>query len=128
MSSSGVSASGLNASGMTAPDLGTPAGVGAELDALTAEVELALNLAGQGEMLELSGIDARVAAACQAAQALAAPEAQPLVDRLGRLVGLLDRLAAELVHQFGDIPKDAAADVPPKIAAEAYGKGSGGRD
>jgi hypothetical protein len=112
---------------MSAPDLGQPASVGAELDALSAEIELALSLAGQGQMLELSGIDGRVAAACQATQALAAPDAQALVDRLGRLVGLLDRLAAELVHQFGDIPKDAAADVPPKIAAEAYGKGSGGR-
>ena len=120
---------------MTAPaapdiatrDLATPAGVRTELDALAAEIELGLRLAGQGQMLELSGIDARVAAACQAAQALAAPDAQALVDRLGHLVGLLDRLSAELVHQFGDIPKDAA-DVPPKIAAEAYGKGSSGRD
>ncbi|MEJ0067786.1 MAG: hypothetical protein WDO24_02515 [Pseudomonadota bacterium] len=91
--------------GAPGPDAGTAAAVQRELDQLTAEIELALSLAGQGEMLELSGIDARVAAACQVAQSLPAPEAEALVDRLGHLVGLLDRLAAELVHQFGNIPK-----------------------
>jgi hypothetical protein len=109
-----------------APGTATPAEVGTELDQLTGEIELALELAGRGQLLELAGIDGRVAAACQAAQSLPAPQAQALVDRLGQLVGLLDRLAAELVHQFGEIGKETV-DTPPQLAAEAYGKGSGGR-
>jgi hypothetical protein len=96
----------------------------AEFDQLAGDIELALSLAAQGEMLELSGIDGRIEAACRAAQALPAPEAQAMVDRLGHLVGLLDRLAAELVHNFGNIPQEP----DPRAAAEAYGKGSGGRD
>jgi hypothetical protein len=95
-----------------------------EFDRLASEIELALSLAAQGEMLELSGIDERIEAACRAAQALPAPEAQAMVERLGHLVALLDRLAAELVHNFGNIPQDP----DPRAAAEAYGKGSGGRD
>jgi hypothetical protein len=101
----------------------------AELDLLAGEIELALSLAAQGQMLELTGsdgmsIDARIEAACRAAQALPAAEAQAMVARLGHLVALLDRLAAELVHNFGDIPQEP----DPRAAAEAYGKGSGGRD
>jgi len=92
----------------------------AEFDALAAEIELAMSLAGQGQMLELTGFDARIVAACQAAQALPGPAAKAMVDRLGQLVGLLDRLAAELVHHFGNIPQEA----DPRTAAQAYGKGS----
>ncbi|MBI3512986.1 MAG: hypothetical protein HY060_02830 [Proteobacteria bacterium] len=98
----------------------------AELDALAHELELALSLVGQGQMLDLAGIDGRIDAACRAAQALPGPEARATVDRLGHLVALLDRLAAELLHHFGNLPQDA--DTSPRVAADAYGKGSGGRD
>jgi hypothetical protein len=116
---------------MTAPETSAPAPaaaapeIEAELDHLAQEIELALSLAGQGEMLELAGIEARVAAACRAAQALPGPDARGLVDRLGHLVALLDRLAAELVHHFGNLPKEA--ETSPRVAADAYGKGSGGQ-
>jgi hypothetical protein len=108
---------------------GSAAELQAEFDLLANELELALSLAAQGQMLELTGadgtgIDGRIAAACRAVQALPAPEAQAMVDRLGHLVALLDRLAAELVHNFGDLPQEP----DPRAAAEAYGKGSGARD
>ena len=108
---------------------GSAAELQAEFDLLAGEVVLALSLAAQGQMLELTGadgtgIDARIAAACRAAQSLPAAEARAMVDRLGHLVALLDRLAAELVHNFGDLPQEP----DPRAAAEAYGKGSGARD
>ena len=102
------------------------AGLSAELDALAGEIELALSLVGQGQMLELAGIDARIEAACRAAQSLPGLQAHAMVDRLGHLVALLDRLAAELLHHFGNLPQDP--ETPPRVAADAYGKGSGGRD
>jgi hypothetical protein len=100
-----------------------------ELGQLAGEIELALSLAADGQMLELvgsdgTGIDARIEAACRATQALPAAEARAMVDRLGHLVALLDRLSAELVHRFGNIPQEP----DPRAAAEAYGKGSGARD
>jgi hypothetical protein len=107
--------------------MGSPAAatLDAELDRLTGEFEAALSLAGQGEMLELTGLDARIAAACTAAQALPAAEARVITERLGRLVALLDRLAATLAKNFGNLPREA--DVSPQDAAVAYGKGSGDR-
>jgi hypothetical protein len=109
---------------------GDPAGQAAslarELDALAQEIELALSLVDQGHMLELTGIDARIEAACRAAQALPSLQAHAMVDRLGHLVGLLDRLAGALKQHFGNLPKDA--ETSPRVAADAYGKGSGGRD
>jgi hypothetical protein len=103
----------------------TAAEIAAELDMVAGEIELARTLAGEGHMLELGGIDARVEVACRAAQALPPAEAQELVERLGHLVALLDRLAAELLHQFGNLPKDA--ETPPQVAAGAYGKTAGGQ-
>ena len=105
----------------------TPAAIAltAELDRLTREFEAALSLAGQGEMLELTGLDARIAAACAAAQTLPSAEARVITERLGQLVALLDRLAATLAKNFGHLPRDA--DVLPQNAAAAYGKGSGDR-
>jgi len=97
----------------------------AEFDQLTAAFEMALGLAAQGEMLELNGLEARVERACRDAQSLEPAEARAMVTRLGELVGLLDRLAAALVQNFGNIPQDA--ETTPRTAAEAYGKGSGGR-
>jgi len=103
----------------------TAAEIAAELEQVAGEIEFAHQLAGQGQMLDLTGIDARVAVACRAAQALPSSEARALVDQLGQLVAQLDRLAAELVHQFGNLPKDA--EVLPQAAAEAYGKSPGGQ-
>ena len=103
----------------------TAAEIATELDLIAGEIELARNLAGQGHMLDLAGIDARVAVACQVAQALPPAEARGLVERLGHLVALLDRLAAELLHQFGNLPKEA--ETPPQVAASAYGKTAGGQ-
>ena len=97
----------------------------AELDRLTGEFEAALSLAGQGEMLELTGLDRRVAAACAAVQALPAAEAHAITARLGQLVGLLDRLAAALAKNFGHLPGET--EISPQDAAAAYGKGSGDR-
>lgn len=104
----------------------TPAELEAELDALARDIEAGLSLAGQGEMIELTGIDQRIEAACRAAQALPPAQAKVLVDRLGQLVGLLDRLAAELLHHFGNLPKDTDTTLP-RVAADAYGKSSGGQ-
>ena len=98
----------------------------AELDALSEEIELALSLVGQGQMLELAGIDARIEAACRAAQGLPSLQAHAMVDRLGQLVGQLDRLASALKQHFGALAPDA--ETSPRVAADAYGKGSGGRD
>jgi len=109
----------------TPPALADAAAVHAELDALAQEIELGLSLAGQQKMLDLANFDARVESVCRAAQALPPAEAQVLVERLGILVQLLDRLAAELVHHFGNLPPDV--DTPPRVAADAYGKGPGGR-
>jgi hypothetical protein len=110
----------------TDPGTGPGAETQVELDRLAEEIELALALVSQGQMLDLAGFETRVEAACRAAQALPRPDAQALVDRLGHLVNLLDRLAAELLHHFGNLPKDA--ETSPRVAADAYGKGSGGRD
>jgi hypothetical protein len=112
---------------MTGAKLTSAAAVGAELDALAQEIELGLTLAGQSQMLDLAQFDGRVEAVCRAAQALPAADAQPLVDRLGNLVRLLDRLAAELVHHFGNLPTDPDTTPTPQAAANAYGRGSGGQ-
>jgi hypothetical protein len=77
-------------------------------------------------MLELTGLELRVAAACGAAQTLPKHEARALVARLDELVALLDRLAAAMTRNFGNLPQEG--DVAPHSAAAAYGKGSGGRD
>ncbi|MBV8169835.1 MAG: hypothetical protein JO021_23820 [Alphaproteobacteria bacterium] len=108
------------------PALGDAAAVQAELDALAQEIELGLSLAGQQKMLDLANFDARVEAVCRAAQALPPAEAQVLVEQLGTLVTLLDRLAAELVHHFGNLPPEVESPSP-RVAADAYGKGPGGR-
>lgn len=106
--------------------LTTVPAIQAELDALAQEIELGLSLAGQQQMLDLSKFDTRVEAACRAAQALPPAEAQAVVEQLTALVGLLDRLAAELVHHFGNLP-EIETGPSPRVAADAYGKGSGGQ-
>jgi hypothetical protein len=103
------------------------AAVLAELERLTRELEQGLALAGQGKMIKLTGLDAQIAAACAAAQALPPAEAQAMVARLSHLSGLLDRLSAELVHHFAALPPDPDGDIPAHVAADAYGKGGGDR-
>jgi hypothetical protein len=111
---------------MTEESMANAAAVEAELDALVHEIELGLSLVGQEQMLDLAAFDTRIEAVCRAAQALPPAEAQALVDRLAGLVRLLDRLAAELVHHFGNLPADVETPSP-RVAADAYGKGSGGQ-
>lgn len=97
----------------------------AELDRLALEGEQGLRLIEQGQLVDLSGLEAAIQAMCHAAQQLPPGEAPATISRLNDLIALLDRLAAELVHRSDALGDDTEATA--RLAADAYGKGTGRR-
>ncbi|SMH60397.1 hypothetical protein [Azospirillum agricola] len=111
----------------SAPSLLPPplsaAGVAALADALAE----ARREADSGVLIDLAGLEERVAALCAAAESLPRAEAQALLGPLGDLVAALDPLAAALKTQHAT--RDAALDgrddphTARQRAAAAYGRG-----
>ena len=83
---------------------GDRAAVVQELDKIESVVAAAHRLLAEGRLIDLSALDGRTRALCEAMLTLPVAEAVTLAARLEALLGSLDGLGAALQSRFGDIP------------------------
>lgn len=99
----------------------------ADVAALSMALAEARREADTGVLIDLAGLEDRVAALCAAAESLPRPEARALLGPLGDLVAALDPLAAALKTQYA--ARDAALEgrddphTARQRAAAAYRRG-----
>ena len=71
----------------------------AQLEEIQAAIAEARRAVAAGALIELGGLDAAVAEACEAAQAAPQDERAALARGLAAVAEALDQLAAEITHQ-----------------------------
>ena len=82
----------------TTPDSRHP-DPGAEVDKVASLIAGARQLVGEGKTIEVSALEARVAALCQAIPGMPPRDARRLKDPLAAILGDLDGLEADLRNQ-----------------------------
>ena len=95
-----------------------------ELTRIESLIVAAGRLIGEGRLIDLSALEGRTHAACDAAVALEDETSRDLLPDLERIISNLDTLAEQLANRFGDIP-NLQNETAPSAAASAYGRTSG---
>lgn len=92
-----------------------------DITAVSAALADAAAQAESGALVDLAGLDARVAALCAAAEALPRGEGRALLDDLQSLIAALDALSATLSRQSA-LTAGAETHTARQRAAVVYGR------
>lgn len=107
--------------GMTEPRPQARSDIEAELSKIDSLIATASRLVNDGRLVDLSALERRIVAACDAAVALPAYDSRPLLPVMKQIIVNLDDLTLHLSARFGDLPK-LQGEAAPVTAASAYGQ------
>lgn len=97
------------------------AAVETELEKVESLIATALRLLGEGRVVDLTALEARTRAVCDAALALPADDRKALIAPMEALLAGLDTLTASLNARFGDLPA-LTSTVGADAVSSAYGQ------
>lgn len=103
------------------PDTGHLDAVKAELEKVDSLVATAIRLLSEGRVVDLSALEGRCRAACDAALALDPADRKTLVPAMEALLTALDALTTDLNQRFGDLPA-LSSTLGADAVSSAYGQ------
>ncbi len=108
-----------------ADDTGTAATIGRDLVGLAEAIASAGAAIRDGVLLDLTGLDQRVGALCQAIERLPGDQRSGMAGHLLGLIAGLDQLSEDIARQRAQLEESGGGTAAPGLAAAAYRKTPG---